>query len=93
MHYTKKQIDKLKERFVFFTQEHAKNIINIVTENISSIENIIVHCTLGAARSPAVAIVLAKLFPLKQEDYFLRKLYPSYNQYVYRIMKETSQQK
>lgn len=51
-----------------------------------SFEELVVHCYVGAGRSPAVAIALNEIFQLGHQTTNLIKLYPEYNEYVFDVM-------
>ena len=56
---------------IFFSEEHARNILNFVEKNIKDINTIVVHCYAGISRSRGVACALSKI--LNNEDDVLFK--------------------
>ena len=90
--YGNKKAKEIKNRLHPFTPSHAQTILSDIKKNINSVEEIIIHCTHGASRSPAVAIALAEIHPFEQNDYYLKKLYPSYNRYVYRLLQQAEEE-
>jgi predicted protein tyrosine phosphatase len=56
-----------------------------------SLEELVVHCYVGAGRSPAVAMALNEIFQLGWQTQDLIKRYPEYNQYVFEVMVRAGQ--
>ena len=81
----------LKHEDVLFTQDMAKQIIEDFQSDRKGCEDLLVHCTLGKNRSPAVAIALNELFNLGSDANSLKNEYPETNWYVYRVMMEVGQ--
>lgn len=86
-HYPETDLNKLAQKHVLFNRTLAQEILDDFT--IQKIDNLdfLIHCTLGASRSPAVAIALNEIFNLGQQN--LKERHPAYNHFVYRILKET----
>jgi len=51
-----------------------------------SFEELVVHCYVGAGRSPAIAMALNEIFQLGYQTQDLIKLYPEYNEYIFDVM-------
>ncbi len=86
-HYPQTDVNKLVERHVLFNKPLAQEILNdFTTKRVNNLD-LLIHCTLGASRSPAVAIALNEIFNLGQQN--LKEQYPAYNHFVYRLLKET----
>jgi len=47
---------------------------------------LLVHCTLGAVRSPAVAIALNDIFELGNDSEEMRNKHKKYNRYIYSVL-------
>ncbi len=87
-HYPNTNVEELAKRHTLFSKSLAKTILNDFNKNKAANIDLLVHCLLGASRSPAVAIALNEIFELGQRG--LKEHYPSYNHFVYRILKETT---
>lgn len=68
----------------------ARTIINDFKEEEENIEALLVHCTKGQNRSPAVAMALNDIFTLGHDTRELRRKYPFANGYVYCMLVETA---
>jgi len=55
-----------KNNYIFFSEDHARNILNFVEKNIDKVDLIVVHCFAGVCRSVACAAALSKI--LNNED-------------------------
>jgi len=51
-----------------------------------SFEELVVHCYVGAGRSPAIAMALNEIFQLGHQTKDLINLYPEYNEYIFDVM-------
>jgi predicted protein tyrosine phosphatase len=79
-------VDTIKEGYLHFTKDHAKQIVEFVNRHKERIEEIIIHCTAGFSRSPGIAAALAKgLFNQDDDKYFYNF---SPNRLVYRTLLE-----
>jgi predicted protein tyrosine phosphatase len=79
-YYTKSQ--KAKE-MIFFSDEHAKKIIEFVKKYLNKIELIVVQCDAGISRSAAVAAALSKCLN-NDDEYFFKHYLP--NSLVYKTI-------
>jgi len=86
-HYPKTDMDQLARKHVLFDQVIAQKILADFAMKRADTLDLLIHCTLGASRSPAVAVALNEIFGLGQID--LKERYPAYNHFVYRLLKET----
>ena len=74
------------KKFIYFSEEHAKQIIDFIKKYIDNIELIIVQCDAGISRSAGVAAALSKCLN-GDDEYFFKRYLP--NSLVYStIMKE-----
>jgi len=76
---------------------HKRLALKIISEfdtrnRQSSFDELVVHCYLGAGRSPAVAMALNEIFQLGYQIQDLINRYPEYNQYVFEVMVQTGQE-
>jgi hypothetical protein len=70
---------------------HKNLAVNIISEfdtwkRHESFEELVVHCYLGAGRSPAIALALNEIFQLGCRTQDLIKLYSEYNEYIFDVM-------
>lgn len=63
-----------------FNQKNLKIINNIILEN--NYEEILIHCSLGISRSPAVMICISKIINNKKLEKFIKNNYSFYNQMI-----------
>ncbi len=75
---------------VLFNENIAQRILNDFQTQRGGIEALLVHCTFGKNRSPAVAIALNEIFNLGHDSDALKKKYDQLNKYVYHVLKETA---
>ena len=68
----------------------AGKILSDFKEKGTDKETLLVHCSRGKNRSPAVGIALNEIFALGNDTGRLKKEYPEANWYVYRVLIETS---
>jgi len=81
----------LKATEILFTPEIAQEIIQDFVLYKDSIEALVVHCSLGRNRSPAVAIALNEIFELGYDTKALKKQYNEANWHVYDTLITTAQ--
>jgi hypothetical protein len=72
-----------KEGYTLFDESIAKKIINDFASYRNALKALLVHCTYGHSRSPAVAFALRDIFRL---DGDIHGEYPCINSYVYKTM-------
>jgi len=72
-------------------EETAKQILLDFKEGRVGIETLMVHCTAGVGRSPAVAIALDEVFNLTGNPQKLKKENIFFNPYVYRVLKQAAE--
>ncbi len=91
-----------KKQFIYFFNDeifnisdetNARKLIADFSRNKDGIESLLVHCVLGQNRSPAVAIALNDIFNLGNDRRELMRLYPKFNQSIYRRMVEIGNQR
>ncbi len=68
------------------TNDIADIIVKDFADHRSWIESLIVHCTKGKNRSPAVAIALNEIFELGHDSSELKRIYKEANGDVYRAI-------
>jgi len=73
-----------------FTEEMADSIIRDFSAHKDSIDALLVHCSRGKNRSPAVALALNEVFNLGYNSQELKKQYPDATWFVYRTLKEVA---
>ncbi len=73
-----------------FTEEMAESIIRDFSAHKDSIDALLVHCSRGINRSPAVALALNEIFNLGYDVGTLKKQYPHATWFVYETLKEVA---
>src|SRR3989338_10747350 len=68
---------------VFLDDHIAQAIVSDFQSNMAQVQALIVQCSLGRNRSPAVAIALNDLFSLGYDSEILKKQYPVFNRAIY----------
>jgi len=71
------------QKEILLDDDLASRIINNFAKNKNGCETLIVHCSRGINRSPAVAIALNEIFGLGHKSSELKKKYDESNWYVY----------
>lgn len=66
-----------------FQKDDAKSILDFVGRNMSSCDNIFVHCCAGISRSAGVAAALSKILN-RNDEYYFKRYCP--NMLVYRTI-------
>ena len=66
----------------------AKKIIYDFKEQQERQKTLLVHCSRGLNRAPAIAIALNDIFQLGQDSEVLKQKFPETNWYIYDLMKE-----
>lgn len=75
---------------ILFNKEIAKNMLSDFLNFKSSCETFLVHCSQGKNRSPAVEIGFNDIFGFGYDFDELKDKFPSFNRYVYKVLKETA---
>ncbi len=76
---------------VTITNALADTIVGDFAENKAQTEALLVHCTQGQNRSPAVVIALNEIFTLGQNSEELCDRFKRYNRAVYRAIMEAGE--
>ena len=74
---------------IWFDKGLAKKIMEDFKENKSSAEALLVHCSIGKNRSPAIAIALNEIFNLGHNSEELKQKYGGFNgfnRHVYKTL-------
>ena len=75
--------DILKQKF---NKDNLNIIANIIYQN--NYEEILIHCSLGISRSPAVIICISRLINNKELENFIKENYPFYNKMIINIFEQ-----
>ncbi|MFA5888017.1 MAG: hypothetical protein WC852_04885 [Candidatus Nanoarchaeia archaeon] len=86
--YPETDVFELRQKHIPFNENIAKQIITDFENNRKEKLELLVHCTLGASRSPAVAIALNEIFNLGNNTDKMKARYSAFNTYIYRLMLE-----
>lgn len=78
------------ENPIMFSEEMADSIIRDFSAHKDSIDTLLVHCSRGINRSPAVALALNEIFNLGYNPHELKKKYPHATWFVYDTLKEVA---
>lgn len=70
----------------WFSEQIAESIIRDFVNGKEDIEALLVHCTAGRNRSPAVAMALNEIFALGHDTDVLKQKYNRYNHFVYETL-------
>ena len=76
---------------VTITEDIADSIVRDFAKHKDNVEALLVHCTRGRNRSPAVAIALNEVFSLGDNSNELKKEFHAYNKHVYKLVFEAGQ--
>ena len=76
----------IREIMHLLTEEEAETIVRDFQKDGLDKPHLIVHCTEGKNRAPAVALALNELFRLGRNFEEIRARYGELNQYVYRTV-------
>ncbi len=87
-HYPDYDLEGLTKRNLLFNDELAKKILSDFQRLRDGCLDLLVHCTLGGSRSPAVGIALNEIFDLGYDSGELKERFSVYNRFVYRLLKE-----
>lgn len=66
------------------TPQMALELVRDFAQHRDTVQALLVHCTLGKNRAPAVGIALNKIFALGKKHEELEKRFAEYNRLVYR---------
>ncbi len=89
--YPNFDLSRLAERQIF-TPIIAQAILRDFSNEADNYKDHLFHCTQGISRSPAVAIALNELYLKNDEAAAMKKRFPKYNRYVYRLLCEQARQ-
>ncbi len=81
---------KMGATSVTFNEDIAGRILSDFANEGRTREVLLVHCSRGINRSPAVGIALNEIFTLGQDTDRLKEYYPESNWYVYETLIETA---
>ena len=73
-----------------FNYEKALTLNNFILEN--DFDEVVVHCSLGISRSPAIMICVAKILNNLELENKIKEKYKYYNQYIVRIFQSFNYQ-
>ena len=73
------------------SDQMADSLVGDFAGELSNIEALMVSCTLGKNRSPAVAMALNDVFSLGHDTGSLRQIYSNYNNDVYQSILEAGE--
>lgn len=76
---------------ILFDEHHAKKIIENFKNKKDITDTLLVHCSRGINRSPAVGIALNELFNLGHDTEKLKDKYPQSTWHVYRTLIKVGQ--
>lgn len=79
-------------RATIFDKDLAQKILSEFKGFLPQIETLLVHCSRGKNRSPAVGIALNEIFDLGYDSDELKQKYPGYNYFVYDTLIETAKE-
>ena len=70
-----------------FDSQKARVLNNFILKN--DFDEIVVHCSLGISRSPAIMICIAKILNNIELENIVRERYKFYNQYIVDVFEKT----
>ena len=80
----------LQENKRLFDEDIAMKIMADF-EDGQEFKDLLVHCSAGISRSPAIAIAMNDIYGLGEDPLKMRTKYNKHNTFVYRIMMETAE--
>lgn len=83
-------VEASERKYHLFNSKIARNIIQDFSNNKEGCLELMVHCTLGGNRSPAVAMALNDIFNLSYDTEKMKQHYLCHNRFIYRLMMEES---
>ena len=81
---------EIRPNLVLFGYDIADKILSDFKVGREGCESLLVHCTQGINRSPAVALALNEIFDLGQNSEVLKNKHPKYTKYVYNTLMKTA---
>jgi len=75
---------------ILFDKFIAERVIEDFRVGREGCGTLLVHCSQGQNRSPALGIALNDIFELGHDSEALRQKYDAFNQWVYKVMLETA---
>ncbi len=72
LHLKFDDVSTIDQRFIYFDQSMATDIINFVNKHCNNVSLIICQCQAGLSRSVAVAAALAKILNYRDDDVFTK---------------------
>jgi len=75
---------------IMIDEDIARSIIEDFRNGREGCSDLLVHCTRGEDRSPAVAIALNEIFDLGENTEELKDKHRVYTRWIYRVMMETA---
>jgi len=81
---------RLRQKYTVFDRQLARRVIKEFRMEMQGKLELLVHCTMGASRSPAVAIALNEIFQLGNNTEEMKAKYTCINAYVYNVMMEAA---
>lgn len=86
LHLKFDDVSDIDGRYLYFTREQARDILEFVDKYINRVQLIIVQCHAGLSRSVAVAAALSKIINYTDDDVFTKGI-P--NMFVYTTLLDT----
>lgn len=77
-------------KYVLFNEEIAKKILREFSEYRQDSKNLLVHCSQGLNRAPAIGIALNEIFELGHDSKSLKEKYPHTNWFIYSTLIKTA---
>jgi len=65
-----------------FSENHADRVLDFLGKNESKVDHVVVHCTHGQSRSPAIVRFISERYDLSNGY----RLYPTHNRHVYETL-------
>lgn len=75
---------------IMITEDIAETVLRDFVNAKDSVDALLVHCTRGINRSPAVGIALNEIFGLGHDTDALKEKYPEATWYAYGMLKEVA---
>ena len=84
-------LDFVRENEIRFDEGLAKKLLQNFSVDRKDFECLLVHCSRGINRSPAVGIALNEIFCLGQDADELKREYNKFRRYIYETLKDVAQ--
>ncbi len=81
------------EGALMFDEDIADRMLEDFEFHKDDCDSLLVHCSKGQNRSPAVAIALNEIFGLGNDTESIRREYPEYNRLVYSLLKRVAKKR